>query len=1030
MKNKLVNKKVVSSIGIGIMAFVTAASPALTVLAEEDEPNNTSPETTAEQPSEPAASGEPQNAEVSGAIEGAQDAVNAAEKTVPATATDEQKDIRDNLEESDKNLEEIGNAVDSLDELNEKAEDEKTRLDKETENDEHIENAVTNASEAAEKINEIAAEIENNHVAKAEEEAKSAEDAQEAVYENSAAAQAAKEQAQENLAAAQVELAEAEKQNEAAETHVKNAAAACDYLEIRKNNAEIALNDAKTAVKAAEDALTEICEKYGIKPGETVGLTNIKGDALEAYNAAVKARNVAKASYENAETEAKKAEAAFNEASENYDKAVDEKAADEALKKATEEGIKAQDALWEAQQAVVRAQDEEARCQKAFDEEEQKLKEAESAAMEAAVNLKNKQDATIAAEKEEADAKKAAETAWENYNAVNESVDKALFDEAEKRQEAVKEKFESRDEDWNAYIDASNNLAETMIKYDLMKEEDITDVSKITFGTWESEKKDDNYVLVYYDGKPYGYYDYKPDEITGQVTVLKKELPDYVGEKNAKLTVSTNEAGDTIYLLNGKEVENEVTGNIKDGYTIKDGTKIETYKCDVIAGGKLVIETKYGQTTYTRYFDSGIKDTRTVKDVKIENGVLVSIKLGGIEYSFGEDKGKYIETVYEDETYANTNKFPNKGTELLKESSFDTAAGEFKTKLEQLKDTWDAADKAVEDAGIKVNEAKEAERQAETERDDARNTVTEIRDTTWKAANDALNKAKGDTVAAKSAETTAGNNILNAAGLVEKAKETQAHKEKAEAEALAALSNAQKEVERTGKKGAAALATQVAVDTAYNRVVDAIKSLSRLTDQDTVDEEAFNQLVEKYEKAKEDYLAAVAAQKVSQENRDRVAAAVERARIAAEGNFAYRTPTAPTTGGGTTGGGAGGTTGGGTGGTTAGGATGTDTPAAAPVVTIPTAAVPLAGPAVADGDEGQEAEELTLEDEMTPLAGPEEKDGAMSLTNFPMPSVGPVAEMGQMSWWWLLVVALFGATGAEMYRRHQKKQRKEANTEN
>ncbi len=40
MKNKLVNKKVVNSIGSGIMAFVTATSPALTVLAEESDPND------------------------------------------------------------------------------------------------------------------------------------------------------------------------------------------------------------------------------------------------------------------------------------------------------------------------------------------------------------------------------------------------------------------------------------------------------------------------------------------------------------------------------------------------------------------------------------------------------------------------------------------------------------------------------------------------------------------------------------------------------------------------------------------------------------------------------------------------------------------------------------------------------------------------------------------------------------------------------------------------------------------------------
>ncbi len=35
-----------------------------------------------------------------------------------------------------------------------------------------------------------------------------------------------------------------------------------------------------------------------------------------------------------------------------------------------------------------------------------------------------------------------------------------------------------------------------------------------------------------------------------------------------------------------------------------------------------------------------------------------------------------------------------------------------------------------------------------------------------------------------------------------------------------------------------------------------------------------------------------------------------------------------------------------------------------------------------------------------------------------------------MSWWWLLIIAVFGAAGTEAYRRYQKKQRAEADIEN
>ena len=70
-----------------------------------------------------------------------------------------------------------------------------------------------------------------------------------------------------------------------------------------------------------------------------------------------------------------------------------------------------------------------------------------------------------------------------------------------------------------------------------------------------------------------------------------------------------------------------------------------------------------------------------------------------------------------------------------------------------------------------------------------------------------------------------------------------------------------------------------------------------------------------------------------------------------------------------------------------------------------------------------------MEDEVTPLAGPESKTETVNLEDFPTPLAGPVAEMGQMSWWWQLIITVLGVTGEEMYRRYQKKQREQANIE-
>ena len=61
----------------------------------------------------------------------------------------------------------------------------------------------------------------------------------------------------------------------------------------------------------------------------------------------------------------------------------------------------------------------------------------------------------------------------------------------------------------------------------------------------------------------------------------------------------------------------------------------------------------------------------------------------------------------------------------------------------------------------------------------------------------------------------------------------------------------------------------------------------------------------------------------------------------------------------------------------------------------------------ANGANGEEAEEFTtITDENVALAGSaEEMEEAKS----------------RMNWWWLLIVAVLGATGYEMFRRYEKK---------
>ena len=83
------------------------------------------------------------------------------------------------------------------------------------------------------------------------------------------------------------------------------------------------------------------------------------------------------------------------------------------------------------------------------------------------------------------------------------------------------------------------------------------------------------------------------------------------------------------------------------------------------------------------------------------------------------------------------------------------------------------------------------------------------------------------------------------------------------------------------------------------------------------------------------------------------------------------------------------------------------------------------------GDENQ-----TIDEQKVPLAAAEtQKDGAEDALEAIADGEVPLAaaktdQKGNMSWWWILVVAALGATGTELYRRHQKKPAKADNRKN
>ena len=80
-----------------------------------------------------------------------------------------------------------------------------------------------------------------------------------------------------------------------------------------------------------------------------------------------------------------------------------------------------------------------------------------------------------------------------------------------------------------------------------------------------------------------------------------------------------------------------------------------------------------------------------------------------------------------------------------------------------------------------------------------------------------------------------------------------------------------------------------------------------------------------------------------------------------------------------------------------------------------------------DAGDGEEEDTVQLEDGEVPLAAVdadgEEGEGAEQTIEdgeLPLAITDLETEQSKMSWWWLLIIAVLGASGAEMYRRHRK----------
>lgn len=257
---------------------------------------------------------------------------------------------------------------------------------------------------------------------------------------------------------------------------------------------------------------------------------------------------------------------------------------------------------------------------------------------------------------------------------------------------------------------------------------------------------------------------------------------------------------------------------------------------------------------------------------------------------------------------------------------------------------------------------------------------------------------------------------------------------------------------------------KTSIDTAFEKVQKAVKALAALTAQEDIDEAAYQALVDTYDEAVYNYSAALEAKGVSTANLIRVQLAANRARTAADAVFAFHIPpnpdddttvdtdtppsvTPPSDRDSTTSDSADSAdttpssdnadnTEGMDTAETADSTDGTQPAAPAPAVSADVASntVGVVAAAVGDNSADTPGDLQAVSDQSVPLAdisaddtdNSNEADMSENLVNVSdegVPLSNTEIEQQNMSWWWLLLVVLLGATGTEMYRRHQKQSR-------
>lgn len=931
MRKNSVNRKIVRSIGVGILAAMTTCTSVYAAADMDVMPGESDPtEGIDVEEQEPEKTGK--NAAVSEALGNASTEIENTQNNLQSEENKEalgnvEEAVQEDLKDSNDAVEalegEVGNLDGAIDDANEAVNNYNEAI-----TDEIVEGGEKTGTEiladdvkdALDTAEDAITSTEGNKES-AEEAAEKAEELQGQEYASKEEADAAKEQAQKEADAAQDAVDAAQSAFDTAQDEVNAAKESCDKLKELADAAERTRTEAQNKVAEAQKVLDELLKANGIGEG-------YKGDAGQALKKAQDALEKANARAVDAAREYADAEKAYNDA-------LTKKENIENLNNSLTEWKEAKDEL----KAIAEAEDK-------------------------AVAKENEATSAETERDEKEGVYKAAQAEVDRVNALNDMrSDISKFKEEHKGGLSdILNPADQKDE---------KALAEKMIRYKLSCESGVSDIHVDEWDLGGILKN--HYVKITYsvNGEP------------------RTEYFDYRRTKDAVMT---------IYHKNQPE---------KDAF---GGLKFDGKDTEWLTEEKIASE----QTQYDENIDileRARDDAKALYDQAYDTAVNTRSEAGRLREEANNVK---------------------KGEEAA-QNKFETANNMVSDSLTTIKNSGETKLEALE-----VNDILDSFNKADEQR------LSEI----LQEVSDGLTEAEGLFGEKKEYWNTNSSRLEQNKNNMEKI-------------------------------------VTPAVKAAFDKVEEALENLKSLSvTTGDIDSQACKNLVDRYNKAVEDYNNAVTAMNSVQMNLNAAIAAAQRASAAAGGTFNYTTPTPPTGGadGGETGGGTdGGTTPGGTDDTTPGTATGdgtgdgagdggtTDETEAAviPVVTDTTAPAAPAAVTALDADgaadvavvrtvagngagadllqadaggevdaDGEETDTVQLEDDEVPLASVDldqaEEEGAEQTIEdeeLPLAITDLETEQSRMSWWWLLIIAVLGAAGTEMYRRHRKNMEEESGAE-